>query len=149
MEPEQFVKAEGTLLAGLRRYHRFDAAAEGSEQQWREFAEAPGLTTPHGEAFGAICGADEHGLEYLTGLRFDSFDDLPGAIGKMRVPPQGYAVFPHDGRQAVSESWRAVMQWLAGSPYRSAETPDLERSPDLDSRLEMRNVEVWIGVREG
>lgn len=148
MEPERFARAEGMLLAGLRRYHRFEDAGEGIEQQWREFAAAPGFATAHQEAFGAICGADDRGLEYLTGLRVDTFEGLPEAVGRMRVPPQRYAVFAHGGPHTVSESWRMVMQWLADGPYRSAETPDFERSPDLVSRLEVRNVDLWIGVRE-
>lgn len=148
VQPERFAQSQGMLLAGLRRYHRFEDAAEAIEQQWRDFAAAPGFATGHPEALGAICGADEGGLEYLTGLRVDSFADLPGTIGKMRVPPQRYAVFSHSGPQTVSESWRQVMEWLEAGAYRSAETPDFERSPDIVSRLAVRNVEIWIGVRE-
>jgi AraC family transcriptional regulator len=147
VEPTRFEHADGMLLAGLRRYHRFEQAREGTEQQWREFAASP-IEPAHKEAFGAICRADQAGLEYLTGLRVDSFDGLPEGTGRMRVPPQRYAVFLHTGAHPVSESWRRVFAWLSDGPYQSAETPDFERCPDIASRLMERDVEIWIGVKE-
>ncbi len=148
MEPTRFEHAEGMLLAGLRRYHRFEEAREGTEQQWREFAAAPPMTPAHPEAFGAICRADAAGMEYLTALRVASFDGLPEGMGRMRVPPQRYAVFRHTGPHPISESWRRIFAWLSDGPYVSAETPDFERSPDLASRLIEQEVEIWVGVRE-
>jgi predicted transcriptional regulator YdeE len=137
------------LLAGLRQRHDFSAAEVGTVAQWQRFLEMGALPGRVGEVlYGVICGADERGLEYMCAVEVESLTNVPDGIGKMRVPPQRYAVFAHDGdRGTLRSTWTHVFAWLAWGPYESAHKPDFERyGPETDPLSPLTGVEIWVGV---
>ena len=150
MEPYRFQQGQPMLLAGLRRKHRTATAASSVAEQWREFLPmAPEFERLDGHYYGAMCGGNPFGFEYLSGVEVASFDRLPDDMGRMRVPAQHYAIFLHPIGETLESTWRAILAWLSSGSYQSAHLPDFERyetEPYGESLA--ANIEVWVGVVE-
>ena len=136
------------LLGGLRRRHEFAGAEAGIAAQWREFTsgrELPGRVGA--DRYGVMCGADPSGFEYMCAVEVESLAALPEGTGRMRVPPQHYAVFFHGDGAALRSTWQQVFEWLESGPYESAHLPDFEMyGPGSDPLTDAGGVEVWVGV---
>lgn len=151
IQPERFADGRPMLLAGPRRTHTFADAGRTITAQWRDLDALGAIPGRRGTAvYGAICGADPAAetMEFLCGVEVDSFEGLPPEIGRMRVPPQHYAVFVHrGGRPTLRETWTAIWAWLPGSGYVSAPTPDFELYGDRwDARTGTGEIEIWVPV---
>jgi AraC family transcriptional regulator len=148
MVPIRFEDGRAMMLAGIRRRHAFAAAVRGTAEQWREFlsnASLPGATA--GTHYGVLCGADATGLEYMTAVEVDSFAGLPEGTGRMRVPPQRYAVFALADGATIESTWRQTFAWLEVGEYQSAHLPDFELySAITDPLAPGAGVEFWVGV---
>jgi AraC family transcriptional regulator len=136
------------LLAGIRRRHDFAAAARGTAEQWREFLANELLPSAiGGSRYGVLCGADAGGFEYMTGVEVESFAGLPEGTGRMRVPPQHYAIFALPDGATTESTWRQIFGWLEGGEYQSAHLPDFELYPAATDPLAPdAGVEFWVGV---
>lgn len=141
------------LVAGLRRQHAMANAAGSVPAQWNEFRER-GVSGLRGavplRVLGAYCSMSRDGFEYLTGVEVTSFDDLPPDMGRMRIPPQTYAVFTHTGNvRGVGSTWQYIWnEWLPNSTYEDGETPPFELfderfDPDTGEGV----FEIWLPVR--
>ncbi|HEX2201868.1 MAG TPA: effector binding domain-containing protein [Longimicrobium sp.] len=146
MTPARFEDGRPMFLAGVRRRHPFDETGEGLAAQWRELLAAEALPGRVGSSmYGVMCGADASGFEYLCGVEVESFAGLPPDAGKVRVPPQRYAVFAPEG--PLRATWMRILDWLATGPYDSAHLPDFELyGPGADPLAESGPVEIWVGV---
>jgi len=150
MTPERFEDGTPMLLAGVRRRHAFAIAERGIAEQWREFLAAPQIPDRIGSTYyGVMCGSDDTTLEYMCGVKVQSFAALSADAGRMRVPAQRYAVFSHPKDAALAATWQQILQWLSVGPYESAHKPDFEqysRSPiEISGSGE---VLIWVGVVE-
>jgi AraC family transcriptional regulator len=137
------------LFGGLRRRHELAAAERGIAQQWRDFSpeEVPGRIGAI--LYGVMCGSDGGGLEYMCAVEVAALEELPDGIGRMRVPPQEYAVFLHSsgGGPSLAVTWQRILDWLASGEFESAHKPDFEvYRPDLDPTDPAGEIEVWVGV---
>jgi predicted transcriptional regulator YdeE len=151
IQPERFADGRPRLLAGIRRTHTFADAPRTIPAQWRDLDALGPIPGRQGtEAYGAICGADPGArtMEFLCGVEVASFGGLPPETGRMRVPPQHYAVFVHRGGAAtLQDTWMAIWEWLPRSGYVSAQTPDFELYGDRwDSRTGTGEIEIWLPV---
>jgi predicted transcriptional regulator YdeE len=148
MQPNRFEDGRPMLLGGLRQYHAFTAAAPGIAAQWRRF-ESHELAGQAGSSrFGVMCGADHAGFEYMCAVEVESLESLPEGAGRMRVPPQHYAVFVHErATQSLGAVWQAIFAWLGSSDYESAHKPDFEvYSAGVEPLAASGSIEIWIGV---
>ena len=136
------------LLAGVRAHHPFAGAEEGIAAQWKRFeAVAPRLGSADGVVYGVMCGHDGGGFEYMCAAEVGSFEGLPEGTGRMRVPPQRYAVFEHDlGSAPLRRGWERVLAWLEGGDHESAHLPDFERYEAARPGDATGIVEIWVGV---
>jgi AraC family transcriptional regulator len=139
------------LLAGLRRQHTFAGAAAGIAAQWREFRGSGSIPHRVGDvAYGVLCGGDPAAqvMEYMCAVEVSEFD--AAHAGRMRVPPQHYAVFEHAGpASGIQATWLAIWnEWLPRSGgYQLANGPEFERYDDrFDPRTGTGVVEVWASV---
>src|SRR5687768_2456782 len=84
IEPDRIAERGAMLLAGLRRVHTFDGAAESIPEQWRAFRELGRLPGQQGTAaYGVMCGADlaARTFEYMAGAEVASFNAIPPEYG--------------------------------------------------------------------
>jgi hypothetical protein len=58
-------------------------------------ASLPGQLGEH--AYGVICAATDTHCEYLCGVEVAALEVLPPGLGRMRIAPQTYAIFLHQG----------------------------------------------------
>ena len=150
LEPIRFEQGRPLLLAGLRRRHAFAGAAEGIAAQWREFRGMDPVPHRRGDvAYGVLCGGDPVAqvLEYMCAVEVSEFD--PAHVGRMRVPPQHYAVFAHAGpAKALQATWQAIWDaWLPRSGYRMAKGPEVEvDDARFDPAAGTGVVEVWTSI---
>lgn len=152
LDVQRFEHGRPMLLAGIRRTHSFASMAADIPAQWHEFEKLGELPGQVGAiAYGAICGGDPKAqtMEYLCGVEVASFDGLPPALGRMRVPAGFYAVFWHGGEIAgVQATWREIFAWLPNSGFESANAPDFERYDErFDPKTGQGGVEIWLAVR--
>lgn len=137
------------LIAGLSRRYTPTTMA-GIPSQWQQFAPYIGhVPTQMGsEAYGACINTDGEGnMEYLCGVAVSSFDGIPQEFATLRIPPQRYAVFTHEGHiYSIRATWQAV--FTTGLPdlgERIADAPDFEKYDDrFDPRTGNGTVEIWI-----
>lgn len=146
-DPIRFETGSAMLLGGLRRHHAFQHADFGG--QWREFdafGPLPGQLGEH--AYGVICGVTPTTCEYMCAVEVSALEVLPTGLGRMRITPQHYAVFLHQGHvSTLPQTWQAALDWLAGSGWESAHKPDFERyGADFDAATGSGEVELWLAV---
>ncbi len=150
--PVRYSDGHALLLAGLRRHHPFTESGRHIPEQWRAL-EALGriLGQVGASLYGVMCGHDPSGIEFMCGVAVDSFAGLPAELGRMRIPVQHYAVFVHGGpKSTLLMTWERIMrEWLPGSGYQSAHTPDFEvHERHMAARAGHDDVEIWISVAE-
>lgn len=148
--PIRFETGRRMLLGGLRRRHAFADAAQTIPAQWRDFhalGTIPGQRS--GVTYGVVCGSDQAGFEYMTGIEVAGFEGLPPAMGRMRVPEQRYAVFEHAAPVAgIRRTWERIWQeWLPTSGHAPADTPDFEVYGErFDPVTGQGGVEIWFPI---
>lgn len=66
----------------------------------------------------------------------------------MRIQPQTYAVFLHQGHvSTMPHTWQQALDWLAQSEYQSAYQPDFERyGAEYAPHTGSGEVELWLAV---
>ena len=115
--------------------------------QWREFlAGDPVPGRAEDERYGIMCGADDSTLEYMCGVRVESFEGLQQNWGRIRVPAQTYAVFRPRGTAPLHVTWQRILAWLDQGEWASAHQPDFERYPPGAQSGVTDDVEIWVGV---
>ncbi len=139
------------LLAGLRRYHPFAESGRHIPEQWRQLQALGPIAGQLGTTrYGVMCGHDPHGIEFMCGVEVDSFAGLPDDLGRMRIAPEHYAVFVHNGPAAtIRVTWERILRdWLPGSGRESAQKPDFEvYAQPADPLSASGGVEIWIALR--
>ena len=140
------------LLAGIRREHRFADASRDIAAQWSEFgAMLPIADAVRGITYGAMCATypERQAFEYMTATEVTTFDNLPPALGRMRVPAARYLVFAHDGpSSSVQLTWTKIHQWLPMCGHTLADSPDFERYDERSWNIAARSgpYEIWIPI---
>ena len=150
VEPLRFERGRPMLLGGLRRQYAFADSAHGMPKQWQQFqsiGQIPGqLGAKH---YGVMCGENPDGFEYMCGVEVESFAQLPGDFGRMRIAEQQYAVFLHRGHAStIQVTWKRIRNdWLPGSNYQSAHKPDFEvYDQQYDAVAGDGSVEIWLSI---
>jgi predicted transcriptional regulator YdeE len=78
MKPHRFQNGKPMILAGLRRKHDTGTAGSSIARQWSDFlALDPVFGRVGTHYYGAMCGGDSSGFEYLSGVEVNSFERLP------------------------------------------------------------------------
>ncbi len=150
LEPIRFVQGRPMLMAGVRRHHTFAEAARGIAAQWAEFRASGPIPHRQGSvAYGLLCGGDPatQVMEYMCGVEVSEFD--AAHVGRMRIPPQYYAVFEHAGHASgLQATWQAIWNdWLPRSGYTPVDGPEFELyREDFDPRTGTGGIEVWSPV---
>lgn len=153
LEPTRFVDGRAMLLAGLRRQHSFDTAAESITAQWQAFRELGPIPHRQGAVvYGVMCGAspENRTFEYMTGVEVAEFDPAAAHLGRMRIPAQHYAVFAHPGHvSTIHETWDAIWHgWLPRSGRTPVDGPEFEvYGGGFDPRTGMGGVEIWSPIQ--
>jgi AraC family transcriptional regulator len=152
LTPVRFTESRVILLAGLRREHAFDEAAQGIPAQWEEFRRLGPIAGQRGRtAYGVMCGVapERRVFEYMCGVEVAGFDAVPAGLGRLRIPARRYAVFAHDGHvSALHAAWDAIWnEWLPRSGYRSASAPDFEVYGErFDPAAGHGGIELWSPI---
>lgn len=147
--PNRFETRDALLLGGIRRRHEFSEAGPGITQQWLDFREMEELPGQIGDVcYGVMCGSDETGFEYMCAVQVKALGPLPADAGRMRVPPQNYAVYSHEGdASTLAATWSQAFNWLKLGDHISAHKPDFEVYPAGEDALSaLAGVEIWLGV---
>jgi AraC family transcriptional regulator len=141
------VQGRALLVAGISRTHRGSNA--GMPAQWGEFG--PYLGHVPGQvgriAYGVLHNDTDGSIDYLTGVEVGDFADLPAGFAHLRIAPQRYAVFRHDGHvSTIGSTWGAIWsQWFPKSGEQAADAPMFERYPEtFDGRTGNGGFEIWI-----
>lgn len=150
IEPIRFENGRAMLLAGVRRHHTFDEAVQGIPAQWGELQQLGPIPHQQGAvAYGVICGGSEETrtMEYMCAVEVSEFD--AAHVGRMRVPPQHYAVFEHPGDvSTIRSTWDGIYHdWLPRSGRKAVDGPDFERYDErFDPRAGSGGIEIWFPV---
>ena len=147
-DPE-IVESGSHLIAGLRKRYGPDTAAE-IPNQWQAFVPHIGQIPDQAgnAAFGVRYNSDGEGhLDYLTGVEVSSFSDLPCEFENLRLPPQRYAVFAHQGHVSdIRRTWHTIFRdWIPAHNIEIRDAPDFERyADDFDPATGTGRIEIWI-----
>lgn len=153
IEPSRFVHGRPMLLAGLRRHHTYAGAAESIPAQWEAFRGLGPIPHQRGTvAYGAMCGADpaNQTFEYMCAVEVAEFDPAAPHLGRMRIPPQHYAVFEHPGHvSTLRQTWDAIWHhWLPRSGCVPVDGPEFEvYGAGFDVGTGTGGIEIWSPVQ--
>jgi AraC family transcriptional regulator len=153
LEPSRFADGPPMLFAGLRRTHTFADSAEGIPAQWRAFHALGQIPHQRGAThYGVLCGGDVQAqtMEYMCAVEVSAFDDAAPHLGRMRVPPQHYAVFEHTGPpSAVQRTWLAIWnEWTPRSGRIPVHGPEFEVYGErFDPATGTGVIEIWSPVQ--
>jgi AraC family transcriptional regulator len=137
------------LLAGISRNYRGgdNAAIPG---QWQEFGPLIGRIDAQlgNTTYGVVYNMDEEdNHDYLCAVEVKSFDGLPAALARLRLPEQTYAIFQHPGHVSGIQATCAAIwgEWLPNSGRVPADAPFLERyGESFDPRTGNGGLEIWL-----
>jgi AraC family transcriptional regulator len=135
------------LVAGIAKTHRGSNA--GMPAQWGEFV--PHLGHIRGQCatatYGVLYNDTEASIDYLTAVEVTDFADLPDTFTHLRIAPQQYAVFRHEGHVAtIGATWEGIWSsWFPQSGRQAADAPMFERYPEtFDAHTGNGGFEIWI-----
>lgn len=150
-QPVRIEQKDAILIFGLSQRHA--ASNSGIPAQWGRFVPYLGtIRNQTGDAtYGVVCNTDGEsaGCDYICGVEVTSFPDEPAHFTRLRIPPQTYAVFEHQGHvSGVSETWASIWnQALPEAGLRAADGPSFERyGTRFDGRTGLGGFEIWIPV---
>jgi AraC family transcriptional regulator len=152
LQPPRFVDGKLLLIAGLGERYDCDSSA-AIPAQWQRFlphfGRIPGQVGK--VAYGVCCNGDDTGnFDYICGVEVKDFSGLPHEWSRLRIPPQRYAVFAHEGHiSTIRGTWSAIWnEWLPNSGQQRADAPDFERyGENFDSASGSGGLEIWIPVK--
>ena len=141
----------GRLLAGIRRWHRYEDCPNAIPQQWSEFRSLGKFPGQCGTvSYGAVCAHSADSLEYLCAVEVADFKAIDPALGRMRLQPQHYAVFIHEGPiSGIRATWDGILHdWLPRSGRVAANAPNFERYDErYDPRTGLGGLEIWCALQ--
>jgi AraC family transcriptional regulator len=98
-----------------------------------------------------ICGGDPEAqvMEFMCAVEVSAFDAEATHLGRMRVPPQHYAVFKVPGdASAVQQTWLALWnEWLPRSGRVPVDGPEFEVYGERFDQRTGRGIEIWSPVQ--
>ncbi|MDE9452097.1 AraC family transcriptional regulator [Aliiroseovarius sp. Z3] len=149
----RFEEADAMLIVGLKRRYN-DTSSAQMPAQWQAFL--PHIGQIEGQkgdiAFGVLCNSDDDGnIDYMTGVEVAEYSDTAKELDGLRVPPQTYAVFQHQGHVSeIRRTWKSIFgEWLARTERKLVDGPQLERYGEgFDPQTGHGDIEIWIPVAE-
>lgn len=147
----RIVNGDAMVIVGLKKRYDDSTSAE-MPSQWQAFQPHIGnIDNQKGNvAFGVLCNSDDEGnIDYITGVEVSQYPDATKELDGLRVPPQTYAVFKHDGHVAeIGRTWKAIFgNWLPDADHKLVDAPQLERYGEgFDTESGMGDIEIWIPV---
>lgn len=147
----RFANTGALLVVGLKARYNDDTSAQ-MPAQWQEFGPHIGnIDNQRGHvAYGVLCNSDDEGnIDYLTGVEVSRYPDTGGQLECIRIPPQTYAVFRHDGHVSeIRRTWKTIFaQWLPEAGCTLVDAPQMERyGEDFDPQTGTGDIEIWIPV---
>jgi AraC family transcriptional regulator len=140
------------LVVGLNERCTEESSA-AIPAQWQRFV--PFLGHIPGQVgrttYGVLHNSDEDGnREYMCGVEVSDFSRVPAELGRLRIPEQRYAVFPHhDHISSIRRTWFTIWnKWLPESGHEVADGPEFERYGEaFDPRSGKGGLEIWIPIK--
>lgn len=150
-QPTRFEQGGALLIAGLSEHYDRDSIA-GIPTQWQRFV--PYIGHVPGQAaditYGIPCNTDDAGnMDYVCGVEVTDFSRVPPELTRLRIAPQYYAVFTHEGHiSTIRGTWYAIWDhWLPRSGHEVADAHFFER---YDARFDPHTgagaVEIWLPI---
>ena len=147
----RFVDGPAMLIVGLSQRYEY-GALDGIPGQWQRLAPHIGHIGSQigdGVTYGICINADAGGFDYICGVEVRDFSGTDPQMARLRVPPQHYAVFRHDGHlSGLRTTMSAIMgDWLPGSACEIADAALIERyGPEFDPVSGNGRIEIWVPI---
>lgn len=153
LAPPRTVDADAFLVAGVSERYTCERSAR-VPVQWQRFM--PHFRNVPGQvghvAYGVRYNSDDdENFDYLCGVEVPDFSRVARSLSKLRIPPQGYAVFRHDDHVSTIRRTHATIwsTWLPQSSYEVIDGPSFERyGEQFDADTGLGGVEIWIPIRQ-
>ena len=149
----RLVDGDAMLIVGLKKRYD-DTTSAQMPAQWQAFVPYIGhIDNQKGNvAFGVLCNSDDDGnIDYVTGVEVTEYSNVASELDGLRIPPQTYAVFRHDGHVSeIRRSWKTIFgEWLSQTERKLADAPQLERYGEgFDPQTGLGDIEIWIPVAD-
>ena len=139
LQTPRTVEGKAMLIAGIgARYNC--ATNKAIPSQWQQFnAYAGNVSGQVGDIhYGVCCNSDEeNNFDYIAGMEFTDFSDLPDEFSRVRIPAQRYLVFTH--RDHISSIRSTMMTiWASACPSPGMKLPT-HRFPAIRPRIRPTN----------
>lgn len=149
----RMVDGDAMLIVGLKKRYD-DTTSAQMPAQWQAFVPHIGhIDNQKGNvAFGVLCNSDDDGnIDYVTGVEVAEYSNVAKELDGLRIPPQAYAVFRHDGHVSeIRRSWKTIFgEWLSQTKRKLADAPQFERYGEgFDPQTGLGDIEIWIPVAD-
>ncbi|MGL5345172.1 MAG: GyrI-like domain-containing protein [Plesiomonas sp.] len=138
------------FLMGIRKTHALATLAETIPTQWVAFNKTGDAAYDKKVAYGVICSASQHEIEYMCGIEVPSLQYVPEHMGKIIIPKQKYAVFVHQGHiSEIGNSWSDILNCrMPELKLEDAFTPSFERyGKEYNVATGFGDVEIWCPIK--
>ncbi len=149
----RIVDGDAMIIVGLEKRYT-DATSAQMPAQWQAFVPHIGhIDAQKGNvAFGVLCNSDDEGnVDYVTGVEVTEYSNVAKELDGLRIPPQTYAVFRHDGHVSeIRRTWKTIFgEWLSQTGRKLADAPQFERYGEgFDPQTGLGDIEIWIPVAD-
>ena len=147
----RMVDIDAMIIVGLKKRYS-DETSSQIPTQWQAFQPHIGnIDNQKGNvAFGVMCNSDDEGnIDYITGVEVSQYTEAAKELDGLRLSPQTYAVFQHDGHVSeIRRTWRTIFSdWVPNAGCAMIDAPQLERYGEgFDPQTGMGDIEIWIPV---
>ena len=146
----RFEQGPELYITGLQETYEGDKSAAGIPEQWQRFmAHARNIPGQKSDVTYGVCVMNGTAFNYMCGVETSASDEPPEELTQIKLAPQRYAVFRHDGHiSTIRMTWAAIFDhWLPAADVVRAEAPDFEwYSADFNPMTGAGYVEIWIPV---
>lgn len=147
----RMIDSDAMIIVGLKKRYSDETSAH-MPAQWQSFQPHIGNIDDQksNAAFGIMYNSDDEGnIDYMTGVEVSRYPDAVKELDGLRVPPQTYAVFKHDGHiSEIKRTWKTIFgDWLPNASCKLVDAPQLERYGEgFNPQSGEGDIEVWIPV---
>lgn len=152
LAPPQFKDGGVMLIAGMSE--RYDGPGPaGIPSQWQRFVPHLGhIPGQIGEVtYGVCCNCDGAGTwDYICGVEVSDFSRIPSDWTCLRIQPQRYAVFQHQGHiSSIRNTFNSIFnEWFPASGCKPSGAPEFERyGADFNGATGFGTTEIWIPIQ--
>ena len=150
--PHTLHNGPAMLIGGVTGHYKGEETA-AIPMLWQKLnpwlPDVPGRMGEAWTTYGVCYNQSDDAIDYMAGVEVSPGADLPPGFTTVKIQPQTYAVFRHQGHiSGLRATWSTIWdKWLPESGLKVKHAPFFEKyGPDFNGMTGEGGLEIWIAV---